>query len=192
MPFAGGSHTEVVAETDHDLIRRVAGRDREAFHELYERYSPAAYGMALRVVRQPFLAQEVLHDAFLALWNAPEAFDPTRGPFRTFLLSLVHHRAVDAVRREERLRERERRANPAPPPVEDVMDTVVEQVELADRRREVRAAVAGLPPEQREALELMYFRGWTQARIARETGVPIGTVKSRVWAAMRKLRDVLG
>lgn len=181
-----------MAETDHELVRRVAGRDGEAFQELYERYAAAAYGMALRVVRQPFIAQEVLHDAFLALWNAPEAFDPSRGPFRTFLLSLVHHRAVDAVRREERLRDRERRANPAPPPGEDVMDTVVEQVELADRRREVRAAVAGLPPEQREALELMYFRGWTQARIARETGVPIGTVKSRVWAAMRKLRDVLG
>lgn len=181
-----------MAETDQELVRRVGGRDREAFDELYGRYAPAAYGMALRVVRQPFIAQEVLHDAFLALWNAPEAFDPSRGPFRSFLLSLVHHRAVDAVRREERLRERERRANPPPPPGEDVMDTVVEQVELADRRREVRAAVSRLPPEQREALELMYFRGWTQARIARETGVPIGTVKSRVWAAMRKLRDLLG
>ncbi|HEX2030022.1 MAG TPA: sigma-70 family RNA polymerase sigma factor [Actinomycetota bacterium] len=181
-----------MAETDHELVRRVGARDREAFHELYERYAAAAYGIALRVARQPFIAQEVLHDAFLAVWNAPEAFDASRGAFRTFLLSLVHHRAVDAVRREERLRERERRANPAPPPGEDVMDTVVEQVDLADRRREVRSAIADLPPEQREALELMYFRGWTQARIARETGVPIGTVKSRVWAAMRKLRDVLG
>jgi RNA polymerase sigma factor (sigma-70 family) len=181
-----------VAETDTDLVRRVVARDAGAFRELYERYAPAAYGVALRVLRQPFLAQDVLHDAFIAVWNAPEAFDPTRGPFRTFLLSLVHHRAVDAVRREERLRERERRANPEPPPDEDVMDTVIEEVEIADRRREVRRAMDALPPEQRQALELMYFRGWTQARIARETGVPVGTVKSRVWAAMRKLKDVLG
>jgi RNA polymerase sigma factor (sigma-70 family) len=180
-----------VAETDLELVRRIAGRDPVAFEAVYERYAPAAYGVALRILRQPFLAQEVVHEAFTALWQAPDAFNPSRSPFRTFLLSLVHHRAVDAVRREERLRERERRANPAPPPGEDVMDTVVEEAELADRRREVREAIEDLPADQREALELMYFRGWTQARISRETGVPVGTVKSRVWAAMRKLREAL-
>ncbi|MGH2724739.1 MAG: RNA polymerase sigma factor [Actinomycetota bacterium] len=181
-----------MAETDLELIRRVAGRDGRAFEELYARYAAAAYGVALRVLREPFLSQDVVHEAFTAVWNAPDTFDPSRGPFRTFLLSLVHHRAVDAVRREERLRERERRANPAPPPGEDVMDTVVEETGLAERRREVREAIDRLPGNQREALELMYFRGWTQARIARETGVPIGTVKSRVWAAMRRLREALG
>jgi RNA polymerase sigma-70 factor (ECF subfamily) len=98
---------------------------------------------------------------------------------------------VDTVRREERLRDRERRANPHPLPVEDVVESVVEEADLADRRRTVREAMRGLPPEQREAVELMYFRGWTQARIAEATGVPIGTVKSRVWAAMRRLRELL-
>lgn len=180
-----------MAETDLELIRRVAVRDPGAFEGLYRRYAPAAYGVALRVLRQPFLAQDVVHDAFIALWNAPEAYDATRGPFRTYLLSLVHHRAVDAVRREERLRDRERRANPDPPVDEDVMESVVEEVDLADRRRAVRQAVATLSPDQRQAIELMYFRGWTQARIAEETGVPIGTVKSRVWAAMRRLREEL-
>jgi RNA polymerase sigma factor (sigma-70 family) len=181
-----------VAETDLELIRRVAARDAGAFEELYGRYGPSAYGVALRVLREPFLAQDVVHEAFTAVWNAPETFDASRGPFRSFLLSLVHHRAVDTVRREERLRVRERRANPAPPPGEDVMDTVVEEADLADRRREVREAIDRLPADQREALELMYFQGWTQARIARETGVPIGTVKSRIWAAMRRLREALG
>lgn len=180
-----------MAETDLELIRRVAVRDSGAFEGLYRRYASAAYGVALRVLRQPFLAQDVVHDAFIALWNAPEAYDPTRGPFRTYLLSLVHHRAVDAVRREERLRDRERRANPDPPADEDVMESVVEEADLADRRRAVREAVVTLTPEQRQAIELMYFRGWTQARIAEETGVPIGTVKSRVWAAMRRLRQEL-
>lgn len=180
-----------MAETDPELLGRIRERDALAFETLYRRYAPAAYGLALRVLRQPLLAQEIVQEAFLTVWNAPETFDPSRGPFRSFLLSLVHHRAVDAVRREERLRERERRANPPPVPDEDVMDVVAEEVDLADRRRTVREAMAVLSPEQREALELMYFRGWSHARIAKETGIPIGTVKSRVWAAMRRLREAL-
>jgi RNA polymerase sigma factor (sigma-70 family) len=180
-----------MAETDLELVQRVAMREAGAFEELYRRYAAAAFGVSLRVLRQRFLAQDVVHDAFLAVWNAPEAYDATRGPFRTFLLSLVHHRAVDAVRREERVRERERRANPSAPPGEDVMEVVVEEAALADRRRLVREALDGLPADQRRLLELMYFKGWTQARIAREEGIPIGTVKSRVFAAMRRMREAL-
>jgi RNA polymerase sigma-70 factor (ECF subfamily) len=98
---------------------------------------------------------------------------------------------VDAVRREERLRARERRANPDPPIVEDVLEAVAEEADLADRRRQVKDALASLPEEQRRLVELMYFRGWTQSRIAEEEGIPIGTVKSRVFAAMRRLREAL-
>jgi RNA polymerase sigma-70 factor (ECF subfamily) len=180
-----------VAETDLELVRRMSGRDPEAFETLYQRYARACYGVALRVLRQAFLAQEVVHDAFLAVWNAPDAYDPTRGPFRSYLLSLVHHRSVDAVRREERLRARERRANPDPATVEDVVEVVAEEADLADRRRQVKDALASLPEDQRRLVELMYFRGWTQSRIAEEEGIPIGTVKSRVFAAMRRLREAL-
>lgn len=180
-----------MAETDLELVRRLGGRDPGSLETLYQRYAPACYGVALRVLRQPFLAQEVVHDAFLAVWNAPDAYDATRGPFRSFLLSLVHHRAVDAVRREERLRARERRANPDPPVVEDVVEAVAEEADLADRRRQVKDALASLPEAQRRLVELMYFRGWTQSRIAEEEGIPIGTVKSRVFAAMRRLREAL-
>ena len=184
-------HTSVVAETDLELVRRLDARDAGAFETLYRRYGPAAHGVAMRVLRQPALAEEVVHDTFLAVWSAPEAYDPSRGPFRTFLLSLVHHRAVDAVRREERLRAREQRANPGAVPDEDVMETVVEEADLADRRRQVREALADLPEDQRRLIELMYFRGWTQSRIAEEEGIPLGTVKSRVFSAMRRLREVL-
>jgi RNA polymerase sigma factor (sigma-70 family) len=180
-----------MAETDAELLQRVGQRDAGAFETIYRRYGPACYGVALRVLRQPALAEEVVHDAFLAVWTAPDAYDPTRGPFRMFLLSLVHHRAVDAVRREERLRAREQRSNPTPVPDEDVMETVVEDAELADRRRLVRQALAGLPAEQRRLVELMYFRGLTQSRIAEEEKIPLGTVKSRVFAAMRRLREAL-
>jgi RNA polymerase sigma factor (sigma-70 family) len=180
------------AVRDVELHRRVSSGDRDAFDELYRRYGSPAYGLALRVTAQPALAQEVTQDAFLALWSAPEAFDPARGAFRSFFLSLVHHRAVDAVRREERLRRRaERPSNLEPVRGEDVADAVVEDAYLGVRRKEVREALTTLSPEQRQVIELAYFGGLTQTRIAETLGIPVGTVKTRTLAAMRKLRRVL-
>jgi RNA polymerase sigma-70 factor (ECF subfamily) len=177
---------------DLELHRRIAAGDREAFDELFRRYSGAAYGLALRVTVQDTIAQEVVQDAFLALWRAPEAYDPSRGAFRSFFLSLVHHRAVDAVRREQRLRNRtERASNLEPLRGEDVAEDVVEGAYLAVRRKEVRSALETLPPEQRQVLELAYFGGYTQVRIAEELQIPVGTVKTRTLAAMRKLRRAL-
>jgi RNA polymerase sigma-70 factor, ECF subfamily len=178
---------------DLELHRRVSEGDRGAFEELYRRYAAAAYGLALRVTAQDTLAQEVVQDAFLALWRAPEAYDPSRGIFRSFFLSLVHHRAVDAVRREERLRKRtERASNLEPLTGEDVAEDVVEGAYLGVRREQVRKALTTLPPDQRRVLEMAYFDGYTQARIAGELGIPLGTVKTRTLAAMRKLRQALG
>jgi RNA polymerase sigma-70 factor (ECF subfamily) len=177
---------------DLELHRRLSAGDRAAFDELYRRYGAAAHGLALRVTAQEALAQEVVQDAFLALWRAPEAFDPARGVFRSFFLSLVHHRAVDVVRREERLRTRsERVSNLEPVRGEDVADDVVEGAYLSVRRRQVREALTTLPPDQRRVVELAYFGGYTQARIAEALGIPIGTVKTRTLAAMRKLRRAL-
>jgi RNA polymerase sigma factor (sigma-70 family) len=165
--------------------------DRRAFENLYRRYSAAAYGLANRITGQEALAQEVVHDSFLALWRAPEAFDPARGPFRTFFLSLVHHRAVDTVRREERLRRRSERVNPGRGVDEDVAEDIVDEAWLADRRAQVLAALKRLPNEQRQVLELAYFDSQTQAAIAAELAIPLGTVKTRTLAAMRKLRQML-
>lgn len=177
---------------DLELHRRISNGDRAAFDELYRRYAPAAYGLAVRITAQPTLAQEVAQEAFLALWRAPQAFDPTRGAFRSFFLSLVHHRAVDTVRREERLRKRtERASNLEPIRGEDVADEVVEGAYLGVRRKEVREALATLPPEQRQVIELAYFGGHTQTRIAETLGIPVGTVKTRTLAAMRKMRRAL-
>ena len=128
----------------------------------------------------------------MALWRAPEAFDPARGAFRTFFLSLVHHRAVDTVRREERIRARQQRAsNLEPVADEDPAEGVTDAADLADRRTEVRAALETLPPEQRQVLEMAYFGGKTQVQIAEEIDIPLGTVKTRTLAAMRKLRVIL-
>ncbi len=178
--------------SDLEVHRRLRSGDRQAFEELYRKYSPAAHGLALRVTGQEALAQEVVHDAFLAIWRAPEAFDPARGAFRTFFLSLVHHRAVDTVRREDRLRKRtERASNLEDVRGEDVAEDVVEGAFMAERRREVREALETLPPDQRRVLEMAYFEGLTQARIAEELAIPVGTVKTRTLAAMRKLRRAL-
>jgi RNA polymerase sigma-70 factor (ECF subfamily) len=185
-------HGDDLDRVDLDLHERLRSGSRDAFEELYRRYAPGAYGLALRVTGQELLAQEVVHDAFMALWRAPEAYDPSRGPFRSFFLSLVHHRAVDTVRREERLRRRTERAlNLTDPTGEDVAEGVVEEAWLATRRKEVREALSTLPPDQRRVLEMAYFQGYTQAAIAVELGIPLGTVKTRTLAALRKLRRAL-
>jgi RNA polymerase sigma factor (sigma-70 family) len=177
---------------DLELHRRLSLGDREAFDELYRRYAPAAYGLAFRLTAQQVLAQDVVHDAYLALWRAPEAYDPARGPFRTFFLSLVHHRAVDTVRREERLRRRQERvSNLEPVHDEDVAEGVVDEAFIGERRKEVRAALETLPLEQRQVLEMAYFEGLTQVQISQELNIPLGTVKTRTLAAMRKLRRAL-
>lgn len=177
---------------DLELHRRLTDGDVGAFDTLYRRYAGVAMGLAFRLTGHHALAQEVVHDAFLALWRAPEAFDPARGAFRTFLLSLVHHRGVDAIRREERLRDRqERAANLEPAEVEDPSESVADEDLVARRRHEVRAALEDLSPEQRQVLEMAYFGGMTQARIAEELGIPLGTVKTRTFAALRKLRSRL-
>lgn len=177
---------------DLQLHRRLSAGDRGAFDELYRRYSPTAYGIAYRLTGQRLLAQDVVHDAFLALWRAPEAFDATRGAFRSFFLALVHHRAVDTIRREERLRARQdRAANLEPATGEDPSERVVDEDFLTRRRSEVRDALADLSAEQRQVLEMAYFAGKTQVRIAEELGIPLGTVKTRTFAALRKLRRAL-
>jgi len=180
------------ATEDLQLHERLLHGDRGAFDELYRRYASQAYGLAFRVTRQQNLAQDVVHDAFLAMWRAPEAFDASRGSFRTFFLSMVHHRGVDLVRREQRLRARtEKAANLEPPADEDPADEVAEAGYLAVRRTQVREALTELPEAQRQVLEMAYFDGKTQVQIAEELQIPLGTVKTRTLAAMRKLRVAL-
>jgi len=176
---------------DRDLVRRVIAKDEEAFRSLFRRYAPMAKALALRVVRQTFVAEEIVQEAFLALWRNPGAFREDRGSFRAWMLSTVHHRAVDAVRREEAWRRRSREHDPDALVAEDVGATVVEELDHAAMRREIRAALDQLPVEQRQVLEMMYFEAKTQAMIAEELKLPLGTVKSRTLLGMRRLRDLV-
>ena len=176
---------------DRDLVRRVIAKDEEAFRSLFRRYAPMAKALALRIVRQTFVAEEIVQEAFLALWRNPGAFREDRGSFRAWMLSTVHHRAVDAVRREEAWRRRSREHDPDALVAEDVGETVVEELDHAAMRREIRAALDQLPAEQRQVLEMMYFEAKTQSMIAEELKLPLGTVKSRTLLGMRRLRDLV-
>ena len=174
---------------DKDLVAETAAGDRKAFTELYRRYSPSAFGLALRILAERAMAEEVLQEVFLSVWRRAEAYDPARGSVRSWLFSQIHHRAVDVVRREEA----ERRRSPinTEPDYDDGVDEVIEEGWLSARREQVAGALKALSTEQREVIDLAYFQGLTQTQVAKETGVPLGTVKSRTLAAMRRLRDAL-
>jgi len=177
---------------DRDLIRRIGGGDREAFRHLFRRYSPTALALAQRVLHQPHLAEETVQEAFLSVWRNPGGYDAHRGSVRAWLMSTVHHRAVDQVRREEAQRRRaeESVAMPGLPP-DDPGEVVVEEIGLPQERAAVRGALDVLPGEQRQVIELMYFDGMSQSQIAARLGLPLGTVKSRCLLAMRRLRAAL-
>jgi len=136
------------------------------------------------------LAQDVVQEVFLSLWRNAQRFDAGRGTLATYLLSMTHHRAVDVVRREENLRRR-RTSDEVLEFQPDPNPGVEAEAEAAERRSEVRAALAQLPPAQREALALAYFGGYTQREVATLVGVPLGTVKTRMAAGMRKLKQAL-
>jgi RNA polymerase sigma-70 factor (ECF subfamily) len=176
---------------DRELLRRISRGDEEAFRSLFGRYAPTARALALRILRQRFLADETVQEAFLSVWRNPDRYDASRGSVRAWLMSAVHHRAVDLVRREEAHRRRSDSAV-ADLPAEDPAEQAVEAVGVPEERAAVRAALAELPAEQREVIELMYFEGLSQSKVAERTGIPLGTVKSRAVLAMRRMRASLG
>jgi RNA polymerase sigma factor (sigma-70 family) len=175
---------------DGQLVELVAENDADALEALYERYGRAAYSLARRILTDETLAQDVVQEVFLSLWRDARRFDAGRGTVATYLLSMTHHRAVDVVRREEKLR-RWRTSDEGLELEPDPKARVEDEVELAERRTEVRTALAELPTAQREALLLAYFGGYTQREVAALVGVPLGTVKTRMAAGMRKMKEAL-
>ena len=177
---------------DEELVERLRQADEDAFRGLFRRYAPSALGLARRVANQPFLAEEIVQEAFLAVWRNPDGYDRRRGSVRAWLMGMVHHRAVDAVRREESQRKRAEDARGAEVVVVgDFADQVVDELGLPEERKAVRAALEELPAEQRQVIELMYFGGLSQSKVATRLDLPLGTVKSRTMLGMRRLRAAL-
>lgn len=174
---------------DHELVRRIAAGDERAFRWLFRRYAGVALAVAVQVTGSRFLAEEAVQEAFAAAWEGARSYDPSRGSVRSWLMGMVHNRAVDLVRRETSQRRRAERA--VADPAEDPAEQVVADLGALREAERVRAALADLPPEQRRVIELMYFEGLSQSRVADRLSLPLGTVKSRTLLGMRRLRDAL-
>ena len=171
---------------DEALIGRIADGDQTALAALYDRFGAIAFGLALRVARDSTFAEEAVQDAFLSVWRSASKFDRKRGSARTWLLMLVHRRAVDLVKRSAR-----RREQPVAIPPEEATVSIAESAEVRAERRRVQAALQGLPTRQRQALELAYYGGYSQSEIARMLSVPVGTIKSRMYGGLGQLREHL-
>jgi RNA polymerase sigma factor (sigma-70 family) len=169
--------------TDEAVLSLVASSDETALAELYDRFGGIAYRLALRILRDEALAQDAVQEAFLAVWRSADRFLAERAKASTWVLTLVHRRAVDLVRREERRRGE---------PLDDVDEPLVDdKTEHVFRRRVVQEALRQLPPDQRQALELAYYGGYTQSELAERLRQPLGTVKSRMFTGLTRLRELL-
>ena len=172
--------------SDEALVALVARSDETALAELYDRFGRVAYGLARRILRDDSLAEDSVQEAFLAAWRSAARFVPERAKASTWLLTLVHRRAVDLVRREER-----RRAESLAEEREPAGGATDEAVWLRYERERVQVALKQLPDQQREALELAYYGGFTQSELADRLGQPVGTIKSRMFTGLSRLRDLL-
>jgi RNA polymerase sigma-70 factor, ECF subfamily len=173
--------------SDEALLSLAASSDDQALAELYDRFGGVAYGLALRILRDEALAQDAVQEAFLAVWRSADRFLAERAKASTWILTLVHRRAVDLVRREDR-----RRGEPLEHGAEPVAPATTEdEATIGFERRVVQEALRQLTPEQREALELGYYGGLTQSELAERLGQPLGTIKSRMFTGLSRLRDLL-
>jgi RNA polymerase sigma-70 factor (ECF subfamily) len=179
----------VVDDADRAALGRIADGELDALDELYERYKTMAYSIAYRITNDATLAEDVVQDAFLGAWRNAARYVEGRGSVKTWLLSIVHHRAIDAIRRRRPASELPE-ADAVPPPALRLPDVWGEVAANLDAEA-VRAALAGLSDVQREAIELAYFRGLTQVEIAERTDTPLGTVKSRMRLGLLAMREVL-
>jgi RNA polymerase sigma-70 factor (ECF subfamily) len=176
--------------SDEALVALIARGDETALAELYERIGRIAYGLAVRILRDERLAEDAVQEGFLTVWRTAVSFTAERAKASTWVLTLVHRRAVDLVRREER-----RRAEPLgddePGAAAGQAEGVEEVAWLRFERDRVQAALRELPDVQREAIELAYYGGFSQSELAERLGVPLGTIKSRMFAGLARLRELL-
>jgi RNA polymerase sigma factor (sigma-70 family) len=178
---------ELAHLSDEALVALTARAEQSALAELYDRYGRPAYGLALRVLRDESLAEDAVQDAFVAIWRTAPRFVPEKGKASTWILTLVHRRSVDVVRREQR-----RRTDSIDVTHEPRTQGADEEAWLRLQRERVQHALRQLPDQQREALELAYYGGFTQTELAERLGQPLGTIKSRMFMGLARLRELLG
>ena len=183
----GGGPVAPGVDEDVVLLRRIAGGDDAALAMLYDRWVQPVYGVVVQLLRRADDAEDVLEETFWQVWERAAAFDPGRGTPRAWLLTIARSRALDRVRARGRAPESVPLSELVP---SDTPDPAA-SVEAEERRMYVARALASLPDEQRQAIELAYFGGYTQSEIAEQLHAPIGTIKTRMRLGMRKLRALL-
>lgn len=184
--------TRAVESEDVALVRRMAAGDEQALGALYDRWHPVVHGVVSRLLRQADDVEDVVEETFWQAWRQASRFDLARGAVQTWLLTIARSRALDRVRALRRRREEPLEGDDGQPVIQPAAEgDPALDAEASERRRMVVAALAGLPAEQREALELGYFGGLSQSEIAERTGQPLGTVKTRMRLALQKLRSQL-
>ena len=178
-------------EPDSALIERMTTGDESALSTLYDRYSAMLFGLLTRILQDREAAEEVLQDMFLQLWRNPGQFDANRGSLPTWLMVVGRNRAISRLR-GKRNREvmEENEGDFAGTFVSD--QNIEDEAVRSELAQKIKSALATLPDEQRQALELAYYEGMSQSEIAAKTGSPLGTVKTRVRTAMISLRQILG
>ena len=177
-----------------ELMLSVAEGSADSYERIYDAVADQVYGLALRVLRDPALAEDAAQEALLEVWTTAPRFDPQRGSARGWILTIAHRRAVDRVRREESHTTRARAAHAAVPsaaPTDDGPGRVVDTLHGEWEAARVRRALTGLTELQREALSLAYWRGLTHRELAGELGIPLGTAKARVRDGLLRMRALL-
>lgn len=172
-----------------DLLVRVARGDEGAFAAIYDALGPSVYGLARRVVRDPSRAEEISQEVFIQVWQSAVRFDPKRGSAKSWILTLAHRRAVDAVRHDQAATNRENKYDWSNGPD---FDEVEETVTISLEHEQVRRCMDGLTELQREAVNLAYYQGYTYAEVADTLGANPATIKTRMRDGIVRLRDCMG
>lgn len=172
------------AAQDESLLDRVRARDQKAMTDLFDRYGSMVYSVALRVLKDPGNAEDVMQDVFFQLWQNPRAFVPSRGSLGAWLLVVARNRAIDAVRRR-------RPSDPVDEVVLPAKSNLASEAECNWMMERVRVVIDALPSDQQKSLQLAFFEGLTHSEIAAQTGDPLGTVKTRIRSALLSVRKAI-
>jgi RNA polymerase sigma-70 factor (ECF subfamily) len=179
--------------TDEALFQEMASGQTGAFSVIYDRYSPQLYGLALKILQNQSLAEDVIQDIFVNIWKKAGAYDRSRGTPIAWMTILCRNRCIDMLRRQDKNRRRSAILD------EDVLQVIaderaenpLENASFSEMRGVIKRAMENLPEEQRQAIEMAYFKGFSQSEIAGELNLPLGTVKTRMRLGMQKLKDLI-
>jgi RNA polymerase sigma-70 factor (ECF subfamily) len=188
----GSISADAAAELDRRLVRAIGLGETRALSDLYDRYARAVFGLARRILGQTDAAEEVVQDVFTQVWREAPRYDPERGAVGAWIMTLARARAIDRLRARQARPDQSRAVEDAAiRPMAAAGDSPEDVIVSSDEARRVRQALDALPEQSRALIDLAYYEGLTHSEIARRTGMPLGTVKTRLRTAMHTLREVL-